>query len=148
MVRPRAEELVRGLERCFARNDEGEALPDEQTGRLRARVLEDAGRVLDAVMRGLAGPPVERRFSLALEALVRTKGRPSLLVRNGAYVPGDPELDEKWLGALEEAGPRLPALIRSAAAWTWTAGMWAAASWSRQGLVMTNRHVLEDGFDR
>jgi subtilisin family serine protease len=143
-VRPQTDALLRHLELRFARDDAGQDPPDEQTRRLRTQVLDDAGRALDVLTRRPEALSTDRRFLLALEALVRIKGRPSLLVRDGTYDPADPELDEDWSRVLDEAGPRLPALIRSACRVDLDGEHVGSGFVVAPGLVMTNRHVLED----
>ncbi|HEY8613629.1 MAG TPA: S8/S53 family peptidase, partial [Roseomonas sp.] len=69
VLRPRAAELVGALERRFEHGDRGREPPDAATQRLRALVLEDAGRALDKATRNPAAARLDRRDTVALEAL-------------------------------------------------------------------------------
>jgi hypothetical protein len=142
-LRPTIRELVDRLQRRFAAGDRGVGAPDLETLRLRQQVLGDAERALEKATRDPTGARLDGRDVFALEALVRTKGRPALLVQNGTFDPDDPEIDEYWADALAVAGPRIPEVIRSVGRIELDGQHTGTGLLVAPALLMTNRHVLE-----
>ncbi|WP_207538745.1 S8 family serine peptidase [Sabulicella rubraurantiaca] len=143
-VRPEAARLVRSLEKRFEATDRNrDEAPDGETQRLRATVLGDAERVLSVALRDPDRTPMDRRALVALEALVRLKGRPSLIVQNDAFDPEDPELDDNWVEFLALAGERITNLIRATGRVELDGYNMGTGFVVAPGLLMTNRHVLE-----
>lgn len=143
-VAPEARRLVHALEDRFAASDRSQGTPpDGETLRLRATVLADAERALAGAMADPSRASLDRRSVIALEALVRTKGRPSLLVQNDAFDPEDPDLDDNWVEFLALAGPRVTALIRATGRLELDGANTGTGFVVAPGLIMTNRHVLE-----
>jgi serine protease len=108
---------------------------------LHDQLLRDSEVVLERLREG-APIPNEPGALTALEALVQLEGRPALRLTDDGVDPNDPELGE-WQGAVL-LQPTFAKLQRSVGRIDMTAGVHAGTGFVvGDGLVMTNRHVLE-----
>lgn len=108
---------------------------------LHDQLLRDSEVVLNCLREGVPIPnhPGART---ALEALVQLEGRPALRLTDDGVDPNDPELGE-WQGAVV-LHPTFAQLQRSVGRIDMAAGVHAGTGFVvGDGLVMTNRHVLE-----
>lgn len=108
---------------------------------LQDQLLRDSEVVLERLSEG-AGIPDDPGSRTALEALVRLEGRPAVRLSDDGVDPDDPELGE-WLGAVL-LQPRFAQIQRSVGRIDLRSGVHAGTGFVvGDGLVMTNRHVLE-----
>lgn len=108
---------------------------------LHDQLLRDSEKVLDRLQKGQPIPN-ELRARTALEALVQLEGRPALRLTDDGIDPDDPELGE-WEGAVL-LHPTFAEAQRSVGRIDTPAGVHTGTGFVvGDGLVMTNRHVLE-----
>ncbi|MGW5152997.1 S8 family serine peptidase [Rhodococcus koreensis] len=108
---------------------------------LHDQLLRDSEVVLERLREG-APIPNEPGALTALEALVQLDGRPALRLSDDGVDPSDPELGE-WQGAIV-LHPTFAELQRSVGRIDTTPGVHAGTGFVvGDGLIMTNRHVLE-----
>ena len=108
---------------------------------LHDQLLRDSEVVLSCLREGVPIPdrPGART---ALEALVQLEGRPALRLSDDGVDPNDPELGE-WQGAVV-LHPTFAQLQRSVGRIDTSPGVHAGTGFVvGDGLIMTNRHVLE-----
>ncbi|CAH0137356.1 Subtilisin E [Arthrobacter sp. Bi26] len=109
---------------------------------LHDQLRRDIESVLERLREG-ESVPEDVGEQTALEALVQLKGRPSLRVGDDGVDPNDPELGE-WAGAIL-LQPALPQVQRSVGRIDTASRTHAGTGFVvGDGLVMTNRHVLEE----
>jgi len=109
---------------------------------LRQQVLEDSEHVLAKMRKGEAIASNDIQANTALEALVKLEGRPAIALTDEAIDLNDPELGA-WQGPIALLQHRLQEAQQSV-------GRIDAEDWHQgtgfvvgDGLVLTNRHVLE-----
>jgi hypothetical protein len=108
---------------------------------LHDQLLRDSEVVLSC-LREAVPIPDRPGTRTALEALVQLEGRPALRLTDDGVDPNDPQLGE-WQGAVL-LQPAFAQLQRSVGRIDLTAGVHAGTGFVvGDGLVMTNRHVLE-----
>jgi hypothetical protein len=108
---------------------------------LHDQLLRDSEVVLER-LREDAPIPNEPGAQTALEALVQLEGRPALRLSDDGVDPSDPELGE-WQGAVV-LHPTFAEMQRSVGRIDTTPGVHAGTGFVvGDGLIMTNRHVLE-----
>jgi serine protease len=108
---------------------------------LHDQLLRDSEVVLERLREG-APLPNEPGVLTALEALVQLEGRPALRLSDDGVDPSDPELGE-WQGAVV-LHPTFADIQRSVGRIDMRPGVHAGTGFVvGDGLVMTNRHVLE-----
>jgi serine protease len=130
------EERLARVREALAGTERGERL-----GPLHDQLLRDSKRVLKRLRKGGAVPD-DPGAQIGLEALVQLEGRPSLRLGDNGVDPDDPELGQ-WAGAII-LHPALRKVQRSVGRIDTTTGVHAGTGFViGDGLVMTNRHVLE-----
>lgn len=125
-------------ERILARLESREG---ELSDAARQRLMGDAERVMEQLVRGEAAPATgEGR--VALEALVQLTGRPAIRVEGGTIDPNHPQLGE-WQGAYLTAQPEIDATFASIGRIDLDGEHVGTGIVVADGIVMTNRHVVE-----
>jgi serine protease len=125
---------IDAFDRLNAQDPRPEALAARQ------RVVDQAKEVARALAEG-GRLPSQLDQTVALEALVKLKGRPALRVVDGTVDPTDPLFGE-WGGTFV-AVPGLPQLTRAVGRIDAQGEHIGTGFLIGPGLVMTNRHVLE-----
>jgi hypothetical protein len=107
----------------------------------RQQLMADAERVLEQLVRGEAAPATGGG-RVALEALVQLAGRPAIRVEGGTVDPNHPELGE-WQGAYLLAQSEIDATFASIGRIDRDGEHVGTGIVVAEGIVMTNRHVVE-----
>jgi hypothetical protein len=107
---------------------------------LRKAVVDDGERVLRQFSDGAR---LARADRIVLEALVQLHGRPALRVRDDAIDPNDPEIGE-WQGPLLLARARIKEVLDGVGRIDIDGTHVGTGFLIAPGLVMTNRHVVEE----
>lgn len=138
LVNGGADKLERAAIDAFDKFNARDADPEALAARQRVvdqvkevtREIAEAGRL-----------PSQLDQAVALEALVKLKGRPAFPLHDGTVDPGDPLFGE-WGGSVV-ATPGLPELTRAVGRINSAGDHIGTGFLIGPGIVMTNRHVLE-----
>ena len=128
-------------ERRLQAIEQREGQPDPLASRMRREFLEQGGEALNRVVREGA-PRVGGQERAVLEALVSLTDRPAIRVENGTIDVNHPELGP-WRGAFVLAQPEIEAVFRSVGRIGVGGEHIGTGFLVDDGVVMTNRHVIE-----
>jgi len=128
-------------ERRLQAIEQREGEPDPLASRMRRQFLAQGEEALHRVVREGA-PRVGGPERAALEALVSLTDRPAIRVENGTIDVNHPELGP-WRGAFALAQPEIEAVFRSVGRIDAGGEHIGTAFLVGDGVVMTNRHVIE-----
>jgi len=132
-------EVLDRAERILGRLESQEADANAAAGR---QLLGDAERGMEELVQQRR-LPVGGRARVALEALVQLVGRPAIRVEGGTIDPDHPQLDE-WQAPYVIARPEIDSTFASIGRIDRDGVHVGTGIVVAEGLVMTNRHVIEE----
>jgi hypothetical protein len=139
------QEYLERLNRAFVKADREEKPPDAGLQLERSAVLRHADTAMAKLGRDRTEAVLDRDDKVGLEAVIRLTGRPSILIKDGDLDldPADSDLGQ-WQGTILLARDGMKQTIRSVGRIDRGGFHIGTGFVVAPGLVMTNRHVLQE----